>query len=210
VGRVEAGVRPGPVHPTPGETNTMGTTTSGILDRAADHVCSIDLRMKALEIAIRERKVTTDGVKDEAVKKYQLAVGPRVVGKDYCVAFIYWCYEQAVAQLNQCAGAEVYKNPLPKTGSASALYSHALQNDKLVYPPQAGDLYIRLGEVWNKEGKCWEPEWKHVGFITETPDDLENVSTMDGNTYRLEGKKRIYGVLPHTGKDLSGQFFARY
>ena len=184
----------------------MGASAAGILIRASDHLLSDELRRKALEIALGEHNTLAKGTSRTwgDVGKYQEAIGLSSGGHDYCVCFLYWCYEQAAAALDAEQGCCVYGNPLPRQGLVSKLYTDALRQGRLVDRPKAGDIFIR--------GKA---EFKHVGFVSEDPEPGSHwMFTMEGNTKGEDpNNKHVlrWGAFKSSKKkDLSTCYFARY
>lgn len=180
----------------------MGTATDAILDRAPAHLLSAKLREKMLKIALSEHGTRpTPGSRTWGpVRKYLEAIGlAKSPGtQDYCVAFIYWCYQQAVTRLNAEEGTPVYKNPLPKQGSVPRLYTHASTSGRLVDTPQAGDIYIR-GDM------------KHAGIVHEIPKPGSNrMNTIEGNTWIGPQDKKDWGVFKRPRISMEDCYFARY
>ena len=172
----------------------------------AGHLLSVQLRARAIGIALH-KDFERPGNTDRDLLKYQLTGGNTMKqiekhggNLDYCVSFIYWCYEQARAGMkDECGHAVPSPFPFPCT-QVSRLKSHALTHGKLLDDgelPQKGDIYMND---------------HHAAFIAKTPTSLSNVVTMEGNTYKTnKAGVTIYGILLREGKDLStGTTFARY
>ncbi len=174
-----------------------------ILTLQSDHQLSIVLRNRALEIARKEdwEKPGREGYQTGDVTKYRLAVGQKKTTHNYCVAFINWCYEQAILEMKECG--QIVANPLPwHAVGASQLLTHARTQGKLLNPEgklkeplQPGDIYIND---------------HHAAFIRETPTRLTKVKTIEGNTWKKIDGVTVAGVLHRDDKDLSDCFFARY
>lgn len=133
------------------------------------------LREKALEIAI-----TQLGVQEAAghhntgadVEKYLKAVGLGP-GYSWCMAFVYWCYQQA-------ADAMGLQNPLAKTGGVLDQWNKR----KAVYGtvhPMPGDLFIM--DFGNGEG--------HTGLVEVA--DHKFIYPIEGNT-NDDGSREGYEV----------------
>lgn len=120
------------------------------------------LALRALEIAtsqlgVRERTKHNDGAQVEA---YLKAVG---LGRGYswCMAFVYWCCQQAAAELG-------VRNPLLRTGGVLAQWN-ARPALRVKYPAP-GDIFIL--DYGNGLG--------HTGFVSAVHEGL--VDTVEGNT----------------------------
>lgn len=152
-------------------------------------------RYKVIEIANQENYTLTKTM-SEKIKKYTDAVGVSA-GSDYCVAFVYWCYEQAARVMG------VGYNPMPKTASTGELYKFAENNNLFVKEPRLGDIYIRSDKG-------------HTGLIRESNPKFANsdTRTIEGNTYILKNidedddREKVWGVHKRK-KDLKNAYFLR-
>lgn len=80
----------------------------------------------------------------------------------WCMAFIYWCFDEASKQLG-------VDNPMTKTGGVLNEYSHEQLNQ--VHTPQIGDIFIM--DFGNGFG--------HTGIV-ESIDGNGDLNTIEGNT----------------------------
>jgi hypothetical protein len=152
-------------------------------------------RYKVIEFAKQENR-TLARTMPEKIKKYTDAVGLGQ-GADYCVAFVYWCYEQAASTLG------VSYNPMPKTGSSGELYRFAKTHNLFVEQPEIGDIYIRSDKG-------------HTGLIREPNPNFakKKTKTIEGNTYILKNidedddREKVWGV-HERDKDLKKAYFIR-
>jgi hypothetical protein len=131
------------------------------------------LLKKAIDIAKTQKGITEQGGNNYGpeVKKYLASVG---LGQGYpwCMAFVYWCFEQAAAQLNKT-------NPLLKTASTRYRWdkatckkikvADAVHNPALVKP---GCIFIYKTSLGQYTG--------HTGIVTKVEDLY--IHTMEGNT----------------------------
>jgi hypothetical protein len=188
----------------------MAADEIGILDRDPDHLLSAELRKRALEIALGQAPLPLEpgNIRWGPVEKYQLVIGLKPP-HDYCVGFIYWCYEEAKNQLNKEKKLDVFKNPLPKLGEVSSLYREARKPPIHIVdaPAQPGDIFLR------KPGT----EDGHAGIIWRVQDAKRGIyDTIEGNTAVCwpKGidchKKYTHGVFTRTEQVLTNCFFARY
>jgi hypothetical protein len=140
------------------------------------------VRTKAVEFALTEKM---NQVRANPGNMYS---GPRIncyqdllgIGRDdYCVAFVYWCYQMACISL----GAP---NILPRTGSTTRLkqWSHSDWFLKGGEVPQPGDIWMRHKK-------------RHTGIVWYVSGGLAEVITIEGNTYTgsdprwgVHGRKR--------------------
>lgn len=120
------------------------------------------LNLRAMQIAqskegVREATGANDGTE---VEKYLKSVG---LGKGFswCMAFVYWCYEQAAQQLK-------VKNPLVKTGGCMKQWNET--TCKKSKAPQIGSIFIM--DLGGGAG--------HTGIVTAVRGDV--VDTIEGNT----------------------------
>jgi hypothetical protein len=188
----------------------MAASEAAILDRDTEHVLSAELRNRALRIALAEAPLPLEpgNIRWGPVEKYQRIIGLEPP-HDYCVGFLYWCYEQAKEQLNKEKQKLVFKNPLPRQGQVSGLYDDARQPPKHIVTdaPQPGDIYLRSPGRDNG----------HPAFIWKVRDARNSIfDTVEGNTAvcwpagtNCHGNY-THGVFTRTEQNLSGCFFVRY
>ncbi len=133
------------------------------------------LALRALEIARSEigtREVTTNwgSPKDPSdVDDFLKSVGITFPAP-WCMAFVYWCFEQAAKELG-------VPNPVPRTGGVAKCWSDA--KDKRVLMPQKGDLFVML----NPNGTG------HIGFVDNVPG--LTFSTIEGNTNEAGSREGV-------------------
>lgn len=137
------------------------------------------LRDKVLEIARKEigKMESPKGSNWGAdVKKYLASVGSDNPAP-WCMAFVYWCVDEACKELG-------LKNPLFKT--PSVMWQHKQSKDKIGKRanPQPGDIFIMQFSL----GKG------HTGFV----DTIENdtIHTIEGNSNE-DGSREGYEVCAH-------------
>lgn len=121
------------------------------------------LASRALEIAISQLKVRElTGKNDgEAVEAYLKEVGLSK-GLAWCMAFVYWCYEQAEKELS-------ITSPLIKTGGVLNQWNKIDPKYKFT-SPKVNDIFIM--DFGGGKG--------HTGIITNIEGD--RVHTIEGNT----------------------------
>jgi hypothetical protein len=118
----------------------------------------------ALQIAITQvgkEEVPRGSNWGPTVKGYLNSVGINFPAS-WCMAFIYWCFNQASTQLG-------IENPMTKTGGVLNEYTHERLNQ--VHTPQAGDIFIM--DLGNGLG--------HTGIIESIAAD-GTLHTIEGNT----------------------------
>jgi hypothetical protein len=151
-------------------------------------------RYKVIEYAQNEYKSSKPLSEKKA--KYLRAINLNP-GHDYCVAFVYWCYEQT-------ANLFGITNPMLKTGKTSNLYTFADTHGLFVDQPEIGDIYIKSNK-------------RHTGLIQFSNPNFKTTKPkpVEGNTYELrdlDGDKkrddRLWG-LHESNKDLSKAHFVR-
>lgn len=120
------------------------------------------------------------------VEKYLKSVG---LGKGYswCMAFVYWCTQEASNKLKQ-------PNPLIKTGGVLAQYNNA-KNTKVTIP-KSGDVFIM--DFGKGTG--------HTGIVEYVLNDT--IHTIEGNT-NDEGSREGYEVCRRVRKIASCKGFIR-
>lgn len=98
------------------------------------------------------------------VNQYLASVG-LPPGCFWCAAFVYFCVDAAAKKLGRA-------NPVPKTGSCSALYKWGKQNGRLVARPEPGDIFLCIGG---------DTGHYHTGFVAG-PIQNERFPTVEGNS----------------------------
>lgn len=115
--------------------------------------------MSPLEVAITQigkEEVPRGSNWGDTVKGYLHSVGIDFPAS-WCMAFVYWCFEQSTNP-----------NPLFKTGGVLNQFNH--NTDKIVNDPVPGDVFIM--EFAHGLG--------HTGFVEEVLGD--KIKTIEGNT----------------------------
>jgi hypothetical protein len=140
------------------------------------------VREKAVEFAEIEKlaKVRADPNDSKSgprIACYQQSLG---IGRsNYCVAFVYWCYERACSVLGM-------PNILPRTGSTTRLSQWASREWFVPASemPQPGDIWLR-------------DQKRHTGLVWYVKGGRAEVITIEGNTYTyadprwgVHGRKR--------------------
>jgi hypothetical protein len=134
------------------------------------------LQEKALEIAIAQIGVQEDpGHKNtgKQVEKYlaRVGLGP---GYSWCMAFDYWCFDEAAQKMGR-------KNPLFKTGGVLEQWRQR-KGEFRVVTPQPGDIFIM--DMGKGQG--------HTGIV-EKVNEEGTVDTVEGNTNDV-GSREGYEV----------------
>lgn len=137
------------------------------------------LREAAARIGVREQPLGSNS--GPLVNIYLASVG-LPPGNSWCAAFVFYCVDAAAKK----AGAS---NPLPRTGSCSALFRYAQRNGLLVSSPQAGDIFLCIGG---------ETGHYHTGFVADDPSGgrfptIEGNSNTDGSANGYEVAHRQAG-----------------
>lgn len=123
------------------------------------------LQQKALSIAATQlgvEEVPRGSNWGDTVKAYLLSVGLNFPAS-WCMAFVYWCFNEAARELG-------VKNPLIKTGGVLHSWNKSAKAFKVVGEPQPGDIFIM-----NYGGGLG-----HTGIVEKV--DTSVVHTIDGNT----------------------------
>lgn len=144
------------------------------------------LALKALDIArtqLGKQEEPRGSNWGPHVKKYLSSVGI-VQPAPWCMAFVYWCFQEAAKLLS-------VRNPLLRTGRV-ALQWEFRKATYSVSHPQPGDLFIML----NKDGTG------HIGFVLAV-DHAGNVAgfiiqTVEGNS-NDEGEREGFEVCTKPG-----------
>lgn len=122
------------------------------------------IREKALEIAIAEdgkQEIPKGSNWGPDVEKYLRSVGINFPAS-WCMAFVYWCYQQA-------ANAMSVKNPMLSTGGVLNQWNARKANFS-VTSPMPGDVFIM--DFGGGLG--------HTGIVVEVNGD--DIKTIEGNT----------------------------
>lgn len=123
------------------------------------------LQQKALEIAITqlgEQEKPLGSNWGEPVKTYLKSVGITFPAS-WCMALMYWCFNEAAKQLG-------VPNPLIRTGGVLAHWNKADKKYRVIGDPQPGDIFIM--DFGHGLG--------HTGIVERVEKDV--VHTIDGNT----------------------------
>ena len=131
------------------------------------------LQFAQSQLGVKEVPIGSNAGPD--VEKYLNRVG---LGKGYawCMAFAYWCYDEASKKI-------AVTNTLLKTGGALAQFNYQKQNhpERIVTVPQAGDLFVL--DLGHGEG--------HIGFVLEVKGTT--ILTIEGNSNE-NGSREGYEV----------------
>lgn len=132
------------------------------------------LQQKALEIAKTQLGVHEVGKDNHGpeVEKYLKSVGLGP-GYSWCMAFVYWCY-------NEASKALAVANPMKKTGGVMMQWHERSSKYGHVHP-QPGDIFIM------DYGKGLG----HTGIVEKC--DADKIYTIEGNT-NDEGSREGYEV----------------
>lgn len=128
--------------------------------------------MKPLEVAISQigkQEIPRGSNWGDDVKKYLASVGINFPAS-WCMAFIYWCFEEAKVRIDVGnPGQSILINPLEKTGGVLTQWREIRPEYKFK-TPMAGDIFIQdhghgLG---------------HTGIVESV--EGNNIHTIEGNT----------------------------
>lgn len=130
------------------------------------------LKVAITQLGVREAPGNKNSGKD--VEKYLTSVG---LGKGYawCMAFNYWCYEQASIAMGR-------KNPLKKTAGVLDQWN-ARKAEFRQASPQPGDIFIM--DYGKGQG--------HTGIVVSINEKEGTAQTIEGNT-NDEGSREGYEV----------------
>lgn len=143
--------------------------------------------MKHIEVAISQigkEEIPRGSNWGEHVKKYLGAVG---IGfpASWCMAFVYWCVEEAKVRVADGTGG--LRNPLIKTGGVLKQWNEIDKKRKFTSTPLPGDIFIMdFGKGLG-----------HTGFVEKVEGDL--IHTIEGNTNDT-GSREGYEVCRRTRK----------
>lgn len=149
-----------------------------------------NLANNALQIAITQldkAEVPIGSNWGPTVKAYLNSVGINFPAS-WCMAFVYWTFNEAAKQLS-------VQNPLVKTGGVLAHYNKA--SKFRVKDPQAGDIFIM--DFGNGLG--------HTGLVESVQGDV--IHTIEGNTNDT-GSREGYEVCRRTRKKSAIKGYLRY
>lgn len=113
------------------------------------------------------------------VQDYLAAVGINEPAS-WCMAFMYWCFDQA------CKTLGITSNPLTHTGGVVHAWQVAYPQHKIVSDPQPGDIFIM--DFGSGHG--------HTGMV-ETVNADGSLGTIEGNT-DVTGSPEGVGVFRRT------------
>jgi hypothetical protein len=134
---------------------------------------------RALEIAdaqVNVRETPGQANQGPQVNAYlrSTGLGP---GHPWCAAYVYWCIEQAAADLE-------VDNPFIRTAWCPAMDAWAKAHDILEQRPDVGDVFLLYGQATGSLAR-------HTGFVTRV--DGARFGTNEGNT-NLGGSAEGIGV----------------
>lgn len=135
----------------------------------------VTLSMRALSIAksqLGNSEVPKGSNKGPHIKKYLNSVGLDE-GYAWCMAFVYWCVNEASKEMN-------VPNPIIKTAGVLNQWNKIPKAMKKTVP-QAGDIFIM--DFGKGAG--------HTGFVTSVKDGV--INTIEGNS-NDEGSREGYEV----------------
>jgi hypothetical protein len=131
-----------------------------------------DLANKAIEIAVSQIGQTEKPLGSNwghPVQDYLASVGINFPAS-WCMAFVYWCFNEAAKSLQ-------IENPLIKTGGVLAQWDAMYPSHRVTGDPEPGDVFIMdFGKGLG-----------HTGII-ESIDAYEVLHTIEGNT-NLNGSR---------------------
>lgn len=161
-------------------------TINSIANQRFELNCKKDILLKSNRILLSQIGVIEKSNKNDGeVVKYLNSVGLSS-GNPYCAAGQYWCFIQAIINLN--LPKVIYETtdiPIPRTGLANSVFNYAEKNGrKTKYNPQIHDLI-----VWRKPGTSFG----HIERIISTG-KAGWVETVGFNTESLIGNKKVEGV----------------
>lgn len=112
------------------------------------------------------------------VQKYLASVGITTPAP-WCMAFVYWCVNEASKEMNMT-------NPLVKVGHVLTQWAKTPKAMKLTKDPKPGDIFIM--DFGGGKG--------HTGFVTAVKGD--HIETIEGNS-NDEGSREGYEVCRKPG-----------
>jgi hypothetical protein len=134
-------------------------TVSPVAQKAAWHAIG--------ELGVQERGAPNRGPE---VDEYLKSVGldPAVASYPWCVAFLYWCFKRASADLGVA-------NPMPKTASVVRLWT--LTASRRTQVPTAGSVFCRVNDAVHG----------HAGLVLAV--GPSRIVTVEGNTNAYGGRE---------------------
>ena len=126
------------------------------------------------------------------IDSYMLSVGlsapPDAAGWPWCAAFVHWCFNVAVAQINPDAGRSASDpNPCPRTASALHLWQQTPEVSQTQLPAP-GDVFVLV----HRDGIHG-----HCGFVESCSPGGDVITTIEGDT-NAEGSSTGDAVGRHT------------
>lgn len=169
----------------------LGPITWSVLFKTFNHVLSVPsnlLSTEAIKIAISQIGVRESGGPNcgPEVEKYLQSIG---LGKGYpwCMAFVYWCFNEASKNLNII-------NPLVKTGGVLNGWNKATCTKVISKASKLDPTLVKPGHIFiNDHGKGYG----HTGIVKEVSGGF--ISTIEGNTNNNHSREGI-GVFELTRK----------
>lgn len=152
-----------------------------------------NLSNKALQVAITQlgvEEIPRGSNWGAPVKGYLNRVGLNFPAS-WCMAFVYWCFDEASKQL-------AIKNPTVKTAGCLAHWNSPNAVSKRVQTPQAGDIFIM--DFGGGLG--------HTGIVEKVDAD-GTLHTIEGNTNDT-GSREGYEVCRRVRKKSQMKGFLRY
>lgn len=147
------------------------------------------IRIASEQVGVRETPPGSN--RGRMVDEYMKSVDPSQLGKAWCVAFVYWCFNEAANRLG-------VKNPLPKTAGVlkSWAQSQSLPGVKIVTAQDAaGDsTLIEPGMVFYMDSGGG---YGHAGIVVSVLGSV--LTTIEGNT-NAAGSRTGGGVFQRTAR----------
>lgn len=131
-----------------------------------------ELAKRALEIAmsqIGEEEKPRGSNWGNPVSDYLARVGISFPAS-WCMAFVYWCFDEADEHIHPEANGLSMSNPLPRTGGVLNAWSRANSTNKTLKDPQQGDIFIM--DFGGGLG--------HTGIVEKVENGM--LHTIEGNT----------------------------
>lgn len=142
------------------------------------------LKIAASQVGTREVKNTNTGL---AVNAYLKSVG-LPPGYPWCMAFVYWCYQLAAAQLR-------VKNPLIKTGGVLSEWGTIDEKYKVIPSSALNDnSLVKPGSVFVMDHGSGQG---HAGIVEKIYGDM--IETIEGNSNN-NGSREGVAVVRHSRK----------
>jgi predicted chitinase len=165
-----------------------------------DGLAKAALDVAGTQLRVREQPLGSN--RGPEVDEYLRAVGlnPAAASYPWCVAFVYWCFEEAAQATNR-------RNPLPVTAGVHDLWHRTPADQKLTAQAAlAAPEQVKPGMVFFLDtggGKG------HAGLVVSVKNGM--LETIEGNT-NDGGSREGIGVFRRTSRTLKGVNlgFARY